>query len=66
VPHTFFYVLGDAADLVMIDIIDPAHSQAIGLVLSDRDPLSPIAGALLEAIAGADIEADLRAAHKAT
>jgi DNA-binding transcriptional LysR family regulator len=65
VPHTFFYVLGDAADLVMIDLIDPAHSQAIGLVLSDRDPLSPMAGALLEAIAGADIEADLRAAHKA-
>jgi DNA-binding transcriptional LysR family regulator len=64
VPHTFFYVLGDAADLVMIDLIDPAHSQAIGLVLSDRDPLSPMAGALLDAIAGVDLEADLSAAHK--
>jgi DNA-binding transcriptional LysR family regulator len=58
VPHTFFYVFGGASDLIMIDLVDPAHSQSIGLVLSDRDPLSPMARALMASTLNADLEGD--------
>lgn len=45
-PHTFAYVVAAVPDLVAIDLVEPVHTQAIGLVLSDRDPLSPMANAL--------------------
>ncbi|MCK0207882.1 LysR family transcriptional regulator [Starkeya koreensis] len=48
VPQASFRGLGDTADLVAIPLVDPVHTQPIGLVLSDRDPLSPVAGALLK------------------
>jgi DNA-binding transcriptional LysR family regulator len=60
VPHSFFYALGGAADLIAIDLIEPVHSQPIGLVFSDRDPPSPMAAALGAAAIGADFEAALR------
>jgi DNA-binding transcriptional LysR family regulator len=59
VPHSFFYALGAAADLVAIELVDPVHSQAIGLVFSDRTPASPMATALLLSAEHADIEAEL-------
>jgi DNA-binding transcriptional LysR family regulator len=59
VPHTFFYALGAAADLVAVELVDPVHSQAIGLVFSDRSPASPMATALLDSAQHADIEAEL-------
>jgi DNA-binding transcriptional LysR family regulator len=65
VPHTFFYIFGGAPDLVAIDLVEPVHSQSIGLVLSDRDPLSPMAEALLGSIGNTDLEADLAAARNA-
>src|SRR3546814_12069939 len=49
VPHSFFHVLGQQPDIVAIDIVDPVHSEAIGLVISDREPPSPMAAALLPA-----------------
>lgn len=48
VPESSFRGLGDAADLVGVPLVEPVHVQPIGLVLSDRDPLSPVAGALLK------------------
>ena len=48
VPEASFRGLGDAADLVAVPLVDPVHVQPIGLVLSDRDPLSPVAAALLK------------------
>jgi DNA-binding transcriptional LysR family regulator len=65
VPHTFFYIFGGAPDLVAIDLVEPVHRQSIGLVLSDRDPLSPMAEALLGSIGNTDLEADLAAARTA-
>jgi DNA-binding transcriptional LysR family regulator len=59
VPHTFFHVFGPAPDLVAIDLVEPAHSQAIGLVFSDRDPASPMASAVLAAAMGMDLETEL-------
>ena len=59
VPHTLFYVFGVLPDLVAIDLVRPVHTQAIGLVLSDRNPPSPMAGALLSSLADADIGGEL-------
>lgn len=64
VPHNFFYVFGQAPDLAAIDLIDPVHAQTVGLVMSDRDPPSPMAGALLAALKDVDIDAELDAAMR--
>ncbi len=58
VPHTFSYMFGGAPDLVAIDLIEPAHSQAIGLVLSNRDPPTPMTNALLASVLEADLGFD--------
>lgn len=47
IPHTFAYIFAGCEDLVLIDLVEPVHSQTIGLVASDRDPLAPLARALL-------------------
>jgi DNA-binding transcriptional LysR family regulator len=62
VPHTFAGLFAGAKDLVALDIVGPVHTQAIGLVLSDREPLSPMSGALLTSVADADFERALDAA----
>ena len=46
-PHTFSYLFGGIDDLMLIDLVNPSHSQTVGLVVSDRDPLSPMAAALV-------------------
>lgn len=62
VPHSFFYVFRAAPDLVAIDLVEPVHSQAIGLVLSDREPRSPMTDALFASALGGHLEAELEAA----
>jgi DNA-binding transcriptional LysR family regulator len=59
VPHTFARLFFGAVDLVAVDLVEPAHEQSIGLVLSDREPLAPMGGALLAAVADIDFEGDL-------
>ncbi|MBN9352812.1 MAG: LysR family transcriptional regulator [Hyphomicrobium denitrificans] len=56
VPHTFSYLFSECKDLVSIDLIDPIHSQNIGLVTSDRDPMPPLAHALLQCAKRLDFE----------
>jgi DNA-binding transcriptional LysR family regulator len=58
VPHTFSYIFGGMPDLVTIDLVGPAHSQAIGLVLSNREPPSPMASALLASVLESDLDFD--------
>jgi len=60
VPHTFFDLVAETDTLVPIRLVEPAHSQVLGLVLSDRDPESPAARSLRAAVVAADLEADLR------
>ncbi len=48
IPHTFSYIFYGCKDIVMLDLVDPVHSQTIGLVISDRDPLPPLARALVD------------------
>jgi DNA-binding transcriptional LysR family regulator len=59
VPHTVAHLFAGATDLVAADLVEPNHTQAIGLVLSDREPLSPMAGALLSSVANVDFEREL-------
>lgn len=47
IPHTFAYIFAGSDELAMIDLIDPVHTQMIGLVASDRDPLPPLARAFM-------------------
>jgi DNA-binding transcriptional LysR family regulator len=63
VPHTFARLL-EAAELVAVDIVEPVHTQVIGLVLSDREPLSPMSQALLSSIANVDFEQDVDTADR--
>jgi DNA-binding transcriptional LysR family regulator len=60
-PHTFLYIFAKANDLATIGLVGPEHSQEIGLVLSSRDPPSPMANALRCAILGSDFDAELAA-----
>jgi DNA-binding transcriptional LysR family regulator len=61
VPHTFSYMFGGVRDLTAIDLIEPTHSQSIGLVLSDREPPSPMASALLASVLEHDLQAPFAA-----
>jgi DNA-binding transcriptional LysR family regulator len=51
-PHTFLGLLGrnDAifGGLRVVPLVEPKAEQAIGLVVSERDPLSPLARALVD------------------
>jgi DNA-binding transcriptional LysR family regulator len=57
VPHTFSLIFAGCKELAFIKLVDPVHSQAIGLVASDRDPLSPLAQALIKCAARLDLDA---------
>jgi DNA-binding transcriptional LysR family regulator len=55
VPHTFLLLLGEMDGLTAIPLIEPNASHLIGLVASDRDPLPPVAHALLDVARSLDI-----------
>lgn len=59
IPHTFSYLFSGCKDLILIDLIDPIHSQNIGLVASDRDPMPPLAHALMQCAARLNFEDSL-------
>lgn len=54
-PHTFQLMLGGMPDLCALPLVEPAASQMLGLVLPNREPLSPIAGTLLSIATSADL-----------
>ncbi len=60
VPHTFFYVFGETSDLAVIELTDPHQTQALGLVISDRYPQSPMTRALIRSLQGADFDRDFQ------
>jgi DNA-binding transcriptional LysR family regulator len=55
VPHTFLALLGKADGWTAIPLVEPDASHLIGLVASDRDPLPPVAHALLNLARRLDI-----------
>ncbi len=48
VPQTFLLLLGERDGLVAMPLTEPDATHTIGLVASDRDPLPPVARALLD------------------
>jgi DNA-binding transcriptional LysR family regulator len=56
-PHTFLLLLGEIDGLTAHPLIEPSASHLIGLVASDRDPLPPVAHALLAVARRLDIGA---------
>lgn len=59
IPHTFSYLFSRCKDLILIDLIEPVHSQSIGLVASDRSPLPPLAQALLQCASRVTFDGEL-------
>ena len=63
VPHTFLELLGrDGATfpgLRAIPLVAPEAQQAVGLVVSERDPLSPLVRALVELAQQFDLSGQL-------
>jgi DNA-binding transcriptional LysR family regulator len=63
VPHTFSDMFENLTDVGLIPLVEPDHGQTVGLVVSEREPLSPAAKALwmcaqtFELRATVDIEA---------
>jgi DNA-binding transcriptional LysR family regulator len=55
VPHTFLLLLTERDGLTGIQLTEPDASHLIGLVASDRDPLPPVAHALLDVARRLDI-----------
>jgi DNA-binding transcriptional LysR family regulator len=59
VPHTFLLLLAERDGLAAIPLTEPDASHLIGLVASDRDPLPPVAHALLNVARHLDIAATI-------
>jgi DNA-binding transcriptional LysR family regulator len=57
VPHTFSLLLAARDGLQAVPLIEPDASHLIGLVASDRDPLPPVAQALLSLASRLDLAA---------
>jgi DNA-binding transcriptional LysR family regulator len=64
VPHTFLTLLGHRGALVngvrAIPLKKPEATQAVGIVVSNRDPLPSLAGALVKTIRKMDVERELK------
>lgn len=56
IPHTFAYIFAGCDDLTMLDLVDPAHTQTIGIVATNRDPLPPLARAFMACAARVNLE----------
>jgi DNA-binding transcriptional LysR family regulator len=59
VPHTFLLMLADRDGLAAIPLTDPDASHLIGIVTSDRDPLPPVAHALVNIASRLDVAATI-------
>lgn len=55
-PHSFARMLGTPSEIIALDLVEPAHSELVGLVVSDRDPRSPMVAALMSAALEVDVE----------
>lgn len=55
VPYACLRGLG-RDDLVGVPLVDPEHVQPIGLAVTEREPLSPVAGALFKMVRAMDVD----------
>lgn len=61
-PHTISYLIGDGHGLLMLPLVEPDASHQIGLIVPDRDPVSPVATALIAEARHVDVEAAIHQA----
>ncbi|GAB3724123.1 LysR family transcriptional regulator [Nocardiopsis oceani] len=61
--HAWLYLHPVPPGMRAVPLVEPEVSKAIGLVIADRDPEPVLARALLEALAGADLEGQLHRLH---
>lgn len=61
IPHTFTYIFAGRENLVFLDLIEPVHTQSIGIVAADRDPLPPLARAFMSFATRLNLEQSLGA-----
>ncbi|MBX9845611.1 MAG: LysR family transcriptional regulator [Xanthobacteraceae bacterium] len=63
IPHTFMGVLGcddeAAAGFVAVPLVEPDAAHTVGIVLNERDPLPPLARALLKSACSHDLSNEL-------
>ncbi|MEI9983324.1 MAG: LysR family transcriptional regulator substrate-binding protein [Aliidongia sp.] len=59
VPHTFAHLFGAQPISRLIPLIDPVHTQSVGLVTTNRDPPPPMARALESAARRLDLRSRL-------
>jgi DNA-binding transcriptional LysR family regulator len=57
VPHSFRHLFGRQEDIALIPLVEPVHTQSIGLVTTSRDPPPPMAHALEACARSLDFEA---------
>lgn len=60
VPQTFLYLLGGWARPRAITLVSPAATNAIGLLIPERNPLPPIIGAFVETVQSLVIDNELQ------
>ena len=60
-PQTFVEIVGTVAGLRIIPLVQPALTHGIGLVLPDREPLSPMARRLAELMAEPGVQGEFAA-----
>jgi DNA-binding transcriptional LysR family regulator len=53
-PHGFLPLLSGAEGIAILQLEGPPAAHAVGVVVSDREPLQPTATALLDVLAGLD------------
>ena len=59
IPHAFAYIFSGCENLCLLDLVEPEHLQTIGVVASDRDPLTPLARALMSCATRVNLETEL-------
>ena len=59
VPQAFLLLLGQHEGLVAIPLIEPEAFHTLGFVASSREPLNPIARALLNFVVGRDLSSEI-------
>lgn len=63
-PHTITHVLGGSADLLALPLVEPIATHKIGLIVPERDPVAPVASALIAVAHKSEIEAMLQHAAR--
>jgi len=59
-PHTIRYLIGDEHGLLVLPLVEPAATHEIGLIVPDREPVTPMATALIAEARLIDVEAELQ------